>query len=282
MLTVVIPANNEEAYLASCLDALLAQTLEADHAGGVELVLAANACTDRTVEIARGYVPRFAGKGWELVVLDIAEGGKLNALNRADGIARGDMRAYLDADVICSPTLLAKIHAALDVPAPRYASGRMQLSPAESWVSRQFGRLWVNLPFMRNDIPGNVQGAGLFAVNAAGRARWDEFPDIISDDGYVRLLFAPEERVLAEADYSWPLAEGFAQLVKVRRRQDAGNVEIAETYPELLANESKPPITRGDYLKLFLGQPVSFLVYISVILTVRFGPKQAAGWTRGR
>ena len=279
MLTVIIPANNEESYLGACLDALLDQSLEAIRAGGVEVIVSANACTDRTVEIAEGYVPRFAEKGWALVVLDSPEGGKTGALNRADATARGDMRAYLDADVICAPELLEKLHAALDTETARYSSGRLQLAPAKTWATRKFGQLWSKLPFMTTGVPG----AGLFAVNAAGRARWGDFPKIISDDGYVRLLFAPEERVLADAPYSWPLVEGFGQLVKVRRRQDAGMAEIAETYPEIIGNDPRPPITRADYLKLFLGQPVSFLVYISVIVNVRFGPKQTtADWSRGR
>ena len=278
MLSIIIPANNEEAYIAACLEGLLAQTLTAARAGGVEVLVAATGCTDRTVAVAESLAPRFAAKGWELVVLDIPEGGKSNALNRTDATARGGMRAYLDADVICSPGLLEKIHAALDTDAARYASGRLQVAPSRNWVTRHFARLWAELPFMKTGVPG----AGIFAVNAAGRARWDTFPKIISDDGYVRLLFSPEERILADAPYSWPMVDGFGQLVRVRRRQDAGMAEIAEKFPEILGNDPKPPITPADYLRLFLGQPVSFLVYISVMLTVRFGPNQTAGGTRGR
>ena len=80
-----------------------------------------------------------------------------------------------------------------------------------------------------------------------------------------------------------PLAEGFGRLVKVRRRQDRGSRELAEAYPQMLANESKPPMRAADLVRLFLGQPVCFVVYVSVILVVRFGPaREGRVWSRGR
>lgn len=279
MLSIIIPANNEQDFIGRCLGALLAQDLDPARTGGVEVVVAANACTDATVAVAEAMAPDFAARGWELLVLDIPEPGKLNALNRADVTVRGDIRVYLDADVICSPALIGQLAGALRTPAPRYASGTLQVAPARSWVTRHFARVWINVPFMKTNVPG----AGLFAVNAAGRARWGAFPAIISDDGFARLQFSPEERIKVPAPYSWPMIEGFRGLVKVRRRQDRGVQELEEKFPEIVGNESKPPLRPGDYLRLFIGQPVSFLVYVWVILAVRYGPRdQAAGWTRGR
>lgn len=278
MLSIIIPANNEEAYLPRCLDALEAQTLRATTCGGVEVIVAANGCTDATVTIAQAAVPRFSAKGWDLHVLDIAQGSKSGALNQADATARGDMRAYLDADVIPSPDLLAETVDALAVTAPRYASGRLRVAPARSRVTRHFARIWCELPFMRDGVPG----AGYFAVNAAGRARWATFPDIISDDTYVRLLFTPAERVAVSASYSWPMVEGFARLVRVRRRQDAGVAEVARRYPHLMANEGKARLGATDVLRLALRMPVSVAIYAAVLAAVRFGPGRATGWSRGR
>ena len=85
MLSVLIPANNEEGYIGPCLDALLAQ--QGPGLDGMEAIVAANACTDTTVALARGYADRFAARGWRIEVLDIAEGGKPNALDHADAAA---------------------------------------------------------------------------------------------------------------------------------------------------------------------------------------------------
>src|SRR5690606_35650380 len=149
---------------------------------------------------------------------ELAQGGKPGALNAGDAAARGPMRAYLDADVTVSPPLLAQIVAVLVQAGPAYASGRVNITTRQSRVSRAYARIWRQVPFMRQGVPG----CGFFAVNAVGRARWTEFPAIISDDTFVRLQFAPTERHLVQAGYDWPIAEGFGALVRVRRRQDAG------------------------------------------------------------
>lgn len=271
MLSIIIPAHNEEAYLDACLSSVIDQDF---NAGPLEILVMANACTDRTVEIALGYKPAFAAKNWTLRVLRTRRGGKLPALNCADKLARGDRRIYLDADVVCEPTLMAELYAVLDTDKALYASGTLTMAPANTWITRKYANLWKQLPFMK----GNAPGAGVFAVNAAGRKRWGEFPDIISDDTFVRLSFTPDERKQVAARYHWPLVEGFANLVKVRRRQDAGVKELRELHPKLFENEGKDA---PDVLRLLLRSPVSFAVYTAVSLAVRLG-KSPSEWVRGR
>lgn len=50
MISVVIPAWNEEKYIATCIEHLLNQTVKAD-----EIIIVDNNSTDRTVEIAQNY-----------------------------------------------------------------------------------------------------------------------------------------------------------------------------------------------------------------------------------
>ena len=124
-------------------------------------------------------------------------------------------------------------------------------------------------------------GYGLFAVNASGRARWGKFPAIISDDTFVRLQFLPAERVQVAATYRWPMIEGFAALVRVRRRQDAGVAEIAGLWPDLMAREAKRGLGLGGLLALLVRDPLGFATYGAVTLAVKAG-RGGAGWTRGR
>jgi glycosyltransferase involved in cell wall biosynthesis len=274
-LTIIVPANNEEAYLADCLSSLMASepTIQP-----VQILVMANACTDATVSIAQSFKDSASQKGWSLQVVDLPQPGKLNALNEGDRLASGQLRLYLDADVLVSPGLVSQVANALaTVPAACYASGVPHVSCARSAVTRAYARFWQMLPFARSEAPG----FGLFAVNAAGRSRWDRFPDIISDDTYVRLLFAPHERKGVPATYQWPMVEGFASLVKVRRRQDQGVREIAQKWPELLRNEGKKAPGPCKVLALALQEPTGFLVYLAVTLAVR--SRQATNqWTRGR
>ena len=276
MLSVIIPASNEEAFIGRCLEAVIAS--EDVPSEGAEIIVAANACKDRTVAVARAHVESAQARHWRLEVIDLAEPGKANALNVADRAAKGRIRVYLDADVVVSAPLIAELCSALNRPEPRYASGRLTVAPPASWTTRAYARMWTRLPFMTHGVPG----AGLFAVNAAGRERWGEFPDIISDDTYVRLHFRPDERVGVPATYSWPMVEGFRRLVRVRQRQDAGVVEVARLYPEMMRNEGKPPLTARDLLGLAAEMPLSFAVYAGVASAVRLVGRQRRGWARGR
>ena len=282
-LTVILPANNEAGWLRPCLEAVLAQDAPA---WPLRIVVSANACTDGTEEIARAMAPAFAGKGGELIVISSPEPGKLGALNRADhavsameaeaGAGQGP-RAYLDADVICDAALLGQIRAALATEAPRYATGTIAVTRATTAVTRAYAGIWTRLPFVED----GAVGAGLFAVNPAGRARWGDFPDIISDDTFVRLNFTPAERIEVPARYHWPMVEGFARLVKVRRRQDAGVTQLRALYPSLMENEGKSRLTRGRLMRLALTRPMGFATYMAVHLAVRMRGADAA-WTRGR
>ena len=273
-LSVVIAARNEEAHIGDCLRALLSQTGDA---GAVRIIVAANACTDDTVGAARALGPEVSARGWQLDVIEVPEPGKIRALNAAEAVARPGHRAFLDADVRCAPDLLGQIRRALDTDAPRYATGTLQVARATTRITRAYASLWTRLPF----VAGGAVGAGFFAVNHAGRARWGAFPDIISDDTFARMQFTPEERVEVPATYDWPMVEGFSNLVRVRRRQDEGVAEIHAKYPDLPRNEGKGRLGPGGMFRLMAGQPLNFAVYAAVHLAVRL--RRGSGeWTRGR
>ncbi|MGO4908381.1 glycosyltransferase family 2 protein [Pseudorhodobacter sp. W20_MBD10_FR17] len=278
MLSVIIPASNEANYIGPCLTALFASNTVL----GAEVIVVANGCRDDTAARAQGFAEIATAKGWRLQVIGLPEGGKIGALNAGDAAATGDMRAYLDADVIVSPDVMAQLEQALSTSAPRYASGRAVIPCAKSAVTRAYARFWQTMPFTQSVAPGY----GLFAVNAAGRARWGAFPDIISDDTFVRLHFAPSERVGVDAAYHWPMIEGFAALVRVRRRQDAGVAQLAQSYPDILAKEGKAPLGVLGLLRRAVADPLGFATYAAVSVAVKAGAVKArrgnSDWTRGR
>ena len=275
-LSVLIPASNEAALISVCLASVFESVWAAN--SWVEVIVIANGCSDETAERALEHKASYQSKGWDLRVLERDEGGKLAALNAGDRVARSPIRVYLDADVEVSHHLLAQLFDVLDTSAPRYASGDLRIVRPKSWITRAYARIYQNVPFMRVGVPG----AGLFAVNAAGRMRWKDFPDIISDDTFVRLSFRPEERVGVAASYTWPLVEGWKNLVRVRKRQNDGVDEIKAKYASLLANDDKPPFPTLDKVKMALRDPIGFAVYSGVALAVRVSPKRTSDWSRGR
>lgn len=273
-LSIIIPASNEAARIGGCLDALLAQQGLADRP--VQVVVVPNGCRDDTAAVARARAPGFAARGWPLTVVELAEGGKIGALNKGDEQTRAAARLYLDADILCGPGLLEGLVDALDRPGPVYAGARLQVPPPASALSRHYARFWQSLPFLTR----GVSGAGLFAVNGPGRGRWQRFPAIIADDAFVRGLFAPSERVLVNATYSWPISEGFLALTRVRGRQDDGMRELAQTYPDMMRNFDDRPAW-PELGRLAAADPLGFLSYAAVGAATRLRRKRT-GWARNR
>jgi glycosyltransferase involved in cell wall biosynthesis len=272
--SVILPAHDEAACIGACLEALLASD-PLPPGWQLEVIVVANGCRDDTAAIAGGFTGAAAALGWDMRVIDDPEGGKLRALNRGDAVARGAIRIYLDADVAIDPGLLAALVTALDMAAPRLAGGRPRVAPATSPVTRAYARFWQKLAYFNDPVPG----FGVFAMNAAGRARWGDWPDIISDDTFARLSFAPRERIGVAEGYVWPMVEGFANLVRVRRRQDAGVAEIAARFPERLVNAG----AGGGALRQAWRDPLGFAAYAAVALAVRTPLFSGGGrWARGR
>ncbi|MDX8353077.1 glycosyltransferase family 2 protein [Cognatiyoonia sp. IB215182] len=281
MLSVIIPSNNEESCIQTCLDAIVAQT-DLPDGHDMQVIVAANGCTDQTVSLAQAKEVALKEAGFDLLVLDIPVGNKMNALNEGDAVARHAARVYLDADIVISPRVLTELSDLLSAEKPVYASGAVRVPRSKSLISRAYAKVWTSLPFVRDGVPG----IGLYAVNGSGRARWAEFPKIYGDDRFVRLQFKPHERLKTKATYDWPLPEGFANLVHVRHRWREGNVELAEAFPELEDNDSEFNKSFSNMLRL-LKTPFSSAVFVTVYLVsnARARRSKARGgfvWRRGR
>ena len=92
--------------------------------------------------------------------------------------------------------------------------------------------------------------AGAYAISERGRARFGDFPDVIADDGYVRLLFGPGERIEVENAVCRVLAPlTLADLVKIKTRSRLGVIELAQRFPELY----RPDAGRKGHGRAVLG-----------------------------
>jgi hypothetical protein len=75
---------------------------------------------------------------------------------------------------------------------------------------------------------------GVYAVSAAGRRRWGRFPELHSDDKFVRLHFEPSERrCIADVTYTVRCPASIAEMVRYRRRYTRGNKQLSVLYPAL-------------------------------------------------
>jgi len=273
VVSVIIPACNEGRYIGTCLKAVLSSDPLPKHS--LEVIVVANGCTDDTVAIAKRFSGMAEPRGWRLRVLDLPKGDKIMALNAGDERAIGSIRVYLDADVVVSPDLLAELTAELAIPRARFATGTPQIEVPDNWAIAQYARFWQRLPYVRMGAPG----FGIYAVNTDGRARWCMFPDVIADDTFVRVNFAPSERIQVDATYRWPMVNSLARLLRVRRRQDQGTAQIAAQFPHLIINEGKPAPILSPLIK---ADPLGFAVYAAISAAVRLTRGARADWARGR
>lgn len=225
MPSILIPAHDEERVIATTLQAVL-DGLDA----GVSVLVACNGCSDRTAEVARRFAPR-------VEVLEIPAASKVAALNAAEARAPSFPRVYLDADIPIRGAHLMHIFAALSLPGALAAEARATFDlDGASLLVRAYYAIWRGL---HGGEPGDV-GGGLYALSAAGRARFAAFPDVIADDGYVRAHFAPGEiRLVEEAVSTVRTPRTVADLVRIKTRSRRGALELARRFPELWANKQK-------------------------------------------
>ncbi|HEV3213598.1 MAG TPA: glycosyltransferase family A protein, partial [Acidimicrobiales bacterium] len=216
---VVIPAHNEGAHLASLLTSLQGSADDAP----LRVIVVCNGCTDATEAVARSF-------DGVTVVVDEAP-AKHAALNAGDDAA-GDLfpRLYVDADVRVDRRSIDELLDALATDTPKAVGPRTRYDLSGSpWLVRAFLRTNERLPFAESWHATHLQGRGVYGTNRAGRARFERFPAIRSDDGFFDLRFDDAERAVvpsAVAELTGPTS-----VRALLRRQ----TRVVEGYRELLA-----------------------------------------------
>jgi glycosyltransferase involved in cell wall biosynthesis len=124
-LTVIVPARNEEACLAACLESLVRQSEEIFELGkDWELIAVDDHSTDRTAEIARGFAGVTVMKAAKL---ETGWTGKANAIWTAARQARGRWLLFTDADTLHEP---GNLHRAMHE-AVKHQVGMLSYSPRQ-------------------------------------------------------------------------------------------------------------------------------------------------------
>lgn len=263
---VIIAAHNEESVIQRCLDSLAEAVAE-----GVRVAVVCNGCTDRTAELAR----RYAG----VDVVELAVASKAAALRAGDRVAGSGARIYLDADVVMTS------RAALDVltelaEGPPFAGRppvRFDYAAAALPVRR-----WYAVRERLPSIQGALWGAGCYALSPAGRARFDEFPDLVSDDLFIDSLFTPAETAIVDTDpvvVTTPRTT--ADLVRILRRSYRTQREVRDTAGVSDGQRGQLRDIAG-LLRRRPQQLADVIAYVAVILYSRLRARTAGpvGWER--
>lgn len=257
MATIIIPAHNEANSIFSCLHNLV-ESLDIDK---YQVIVVCNGCTDETANIVKAF-----SNG--VVCLETEIASKTHALNMGDNEARFYPRIYLDADVVINSDAVRAMCATLK---NDWLATSVELkidTSKSSWPVRAFYDIWLRTPYCK----AGAIGSGVYALSEKGRARFDQFPDLISDDGYVRCLFKEQERTMTKGDYAFIKApKDLISLIKIKTRSRLGRYQLQDKFPHILANEEKNHLsTFGNLLCNFkLWPKLLTYFFINVVTRIR-------------
>jgi glycosyltransferase involved in cell wall biosynthesis len=267
LISIVIPAHNEETVIAAALKELIAGAVS----GELEVIVVCNGCTDKTAEIVASF-------GDAVTCIATPVPSKANALNMGDSKSTGFPRIYQDADVVLSIEAIRQIAQVLQTGKFLAAAPVMRMDFRNaSWLVRSYYEVWQQLPYVQE----GMIGTGVYALSEEGRNQFKTFPEIIADDGYIRALFKTHERTTVASCYSQVKAPAnFINLLKIKTRSRLGGYELKKKFPELQGNEEKK---YGNAIYGLLGNIQlwpKIPVYLFVNLLARFRAKWHA-YTHG-
>jgi glycosyltransferase involved in cell wall biosynthesis len=236
--SLIIPAHNEASVISKAL-APLAKSVDAEL---IDVIVVCNGCNDDTADVVRRDFP-------EDICLETDIPSKSNALNLGEQVATHFPRIYMDADVVLKWDALQLIVEVLESGNVLAAAPRFSMDfTAVSWMVKAYYGIWQRLPYVKE----GMIGAGVYALSETGRQRFDKFPDVIADDGYVRALFKSHERTVVDnCEVTVRAPRTLADLLKIKTRSRLGVYQLHREFPELLGNEEKQ---YGSALKRLLPQ----------------------------
>lgn len=256
MASIIIPAHNEAAVIERCLDSLIEQKNIS------QIIVACNGCTDNTADI----VKQNYGHLSNLICLDIEKPSKTNALNEAEKYIVDFPVFYIDADTKLSDNAISVIsqkmqeqHIHLSAPTPIINTEH------SSWLVKQYYKIWQSLPYIKAGVIATCS----FVVSQKGRQRFENFPDVINDDGYIRCQFKANEISNIDGSEIYIQApKDIFSLIKIKTRARLGNMQLNRlnlcTYPAEKAYASSMKS------KLFSKDFIATIVYYSIAIVIRF------------
>lgn len=247
MLTVVIPAYNEESCIINTL-----KNYDFEFNIEIQVIVVANGCVDNTANVVKEKFNRFQ-------VVELFEGSKIAAINKGLSEARYDHILIQDADVLIDRSSILELLKFIESEEYLYASPIAKVTVKGGVLIKSYYKFLKKTPAFAKGMVNS--GAYLLSKHAVKKL--GKFPRVIADDGYVKGTLGPENLRNICGCYSFVKSpEDIWSLIKIKTRSKLGNIELAK---------HKQSPSRGEnhfkaLLRIAISQRVifSFLVYCLV------------------
>jgi cellulose synthase/poly-beta-1,6-N-acetylglucosamine synthase-like glycosyltransferase len=212
-VSLIIVAHDEEEVIAH----RLRNARDLDYPRDLlELIIASDGSSDRTVELARAADAD--------VVLDLPRAGKVEAQNAAVEAARGELLAFSDANSFWSPDALRRLVARFADPRVGYVCGQVRLLGSGS--ENEEGTYWryeMAVRELESELGGITAGNGAiyatrpdsYVVLDSTRGHDLSFPFTMTRRGW-RALYAPD--AVAQEKMAPTIAGEFARKRRMMAR----------------------------------------------------------------
>jgi len=243
-LSVCIAAYNEERTIGNALDSVLNQ----DYPGELEVLVCANDCTDKTVEI----VQQKQARDNRVDIIATTERGKPNAWNILARAAQHNYRAFMDADVVLGNDALLHLVKALDANPQAIAA-----APTISYVTA--GRDFLTRLLAAPPSCTRFTSGALYALRNDGLQHaflshdFAEMPKhIIAEDAWLTHMITRDRIVMQPAAEVYLAAYSASDLFRAAMRSGRTNSQF-EVYPWI-----KPAAISGSLYERMLRRARKF------------------------
>jgi len=245
-VSVVVAAHNEERHIEDKLRNLLAQD---EHLSSLQIIVASDGSSDRTVELARRFDdPR-------ILVLDLPRQGKNSVLNAAVRHCTGDILVFTDADVHWLDGTLQALLAPFADPDVGGTVGNMIIPVAGKGLSigeslyRHY-EAWLRRVETRTGCTVSADGA----LQALRRELYQPIPARVNDDFYINTCAPVAGKRVVYVDQAKVLDQGVDEAERQfsrRQRVTVGGLISLAARRELLN-----PLRHGLYAIALISHKV--------------------------
>jgi len=239
--TIIIPAHNEETNIKCTLETLQPKKFINDFS----IIVVCNGCNDKTAEIVETHFP-------DVHCIEIKEASKSLAIRNAETLNENFPRIYLDADIkLTGQEAISIISSAKNHPDKiSMPASKMNFTNVNVFVKLYY-KHWYQTCYVKE----LGYGCGVYALSEEGRHKFGIWPNLISDDGFVREFFSLKQvNLIDNVHVEVNAPKNIFSLIKIKIRSKYGRLELVEHFSKnniKLKNKTfSTPTPRFSFIKI--------------------------------